>query len=224
MSPNVIQLRQMLSEKFPGARLNWVPSPSVKSNWPTGLPRMDELLQGGLPKGALSEIVCAKSNSGSATLIRELLRRAAGANQIVTLIDGNDSLEVGQMEEGVLSRLLWIRCRAADEALKAADMVLRDGNLPLVLLDLKFNPEKQLRKIPATTWYRFQRLIEETATICVVFTPHTMVGPVQTRLVLNSRFSLAAVESPADVLLQDLKLEISAARQFDEGEWSQSSA
>jgi hypothetical protein len=210
MSPNVIQLRQMLSEKFPGARWNWAEAPAAESHWPTGLPQIDEPLRGGLPQGALAEIVCA--GSGSATLIRELLARAAGQKQIVTLIDGNDSLDVAPIEKTVLSRLLWIRCHSADEALKAADLVLRDGNLSLVLFDLKLNPPRQLRKIPATTWYRFQRLVEETATVCVVFTPHAMVSPAQTRMVLSSGFSLDSVESPAAELARELKLEISDAQ------------
>ncbi len=212
----------MLSEKFPGARWNWTEAPAVENHFATGLPQMDEPLQGGLPKGALAEIVCA--GSGSAALIRELLVRAAGKNQIVTLIDGGDSLDVAPIEETVLSRLLWVRCRSAEEALKAADLVLRDSNLSLVLLDLKLNPQKQLRKIPATTWYRFQRLIEETAAVCLVFTPQAMVSPAQTRMILRSRFSLNSIESPAEALMQDLRLEISDARQFRERELLQNSA
>ena len=51
----------------------------------------------------------------------------------------------------VLSRLLWVRCRGAAEAMKAADLILRDGNLPLVLLDLAGNPPAQFWDIPATT-------------------------------------------------------------------------
>jgi hypothetical protein len=57
MPANVIQLRQMLSERFPGARMS-LQSPAEKNNcWPTGIPQIDNPLQGGLPKGALTEII-----------------------------------------------------------------------------------------------------------------------------------------------------------------------
>src|SRR5207248_3916101 len=120
-------------------------------------------------------------------------------NQIVALIDGRDSFDPASIHESFLSRLLWIRCHSAPEALKAADLVLRDDNLPLVLLDLGLNPET--KRIPATTWYRFQRLIEETATVCLVFTPCPLISCAQARITVRSRFSLDALEADvADVL------------------------
>jgi len=42
---------------------------------------------------------------------------------------------------------------------KATDLLLHDGNLPLVLLDLQFLPSRALRKIPPSTWHRFGRLV-----------------------------------------------------------------
>lgn len=209
---NIIRLRALLSEKFPGVRMRLDGSRTAENRfWPTGLPQIDSPLQGGLPRGALSEIVAAGKNNGSATLIRALLDRAARENQPVALIDGNDSLEVTTLGEPVLSRLLWVRCRTAATALKAADLVLRDHNLPLVLLDLKLNPEKQLRKIPATTWYRFQRLIQETSTVGIVFTPRTLVGPAAARLILGPSFSFPTLEGGATDCLPQLKLEIAEA-------------
>ncbi|HEX3624362.1 MAG TPA: hypothetical protein VH280_02945 [Verrucomicrobiae bacterium] len=44
-------------------------------------------------------------------LIRELLSTGASQNEIIALIDGNDSLDVTQIEGRILSRLLWIRCQ-----------------------------------------------------------------------------------------------------------------
>jgi len=210
MSANVIQLRQMLSEKFPGLRCHLDEQPPVRNFHPTGVAQIDEALGGGLPRGALAEI--AGVGAGSATLIRELLFQTAARNQIAALIDGSDSLDVTQMEEMTLSRLLWVRCHGAEEALRAADLILRDGNLPLVLLDLKLNSERQLRKISPTTWYRFQRLVEETMAICLVITPRPMIAPAQSRLTVHSDFSLDALESDTGKLLRRLKLEISEAR------------
>ena len=111
------------------------------------------------------------------------------------------------MGEAALSRLLWVRCRTAEEAMKAADLILRDANLPLLLMDLKMAPPAQLRRIPATTWYRFQRLVEETEAIGVVFTPSPMISPARVRITLPEQFSLRALESDAGQLLAELRME-----------------
>jgi hypothetical protein len=168
-----------------------------------------------LPKGALTEVVSERRGCGSALLMTAFIRQAFQEKQFAAVVDGNDSLDVTQIEND-LSRLLWVRCQTANEALKATDLLLRDGNLPLVLLDLAANPAAQIRKIPAPTWYRFQRLVEQTSSVCVVLTPRAMVSPARVRIELRSQFSITALESDQDELLRELKLEISETRRFGE--------
>lgn len=212
-SADVIQLRQLLSEKFPGLRMRLDEEAPVEKNWSTGVAALDGALGGGLPKAALTEIVAARS-AGSATLLRQLLGRAAADNRIAVLVDGADSFDVTAMDEPALSRLLWVRCHSAPEAMKAADLVLRDGNLPLVLLDLELNPEA--RRIPSTTWYRFQRLVEETGVGCVVFTSQPMITCARARVTLDSHFSLEALEAGAEQLLRQIRFVVSQARSSTE--------
>lgn len=213
---NIIELRQLLAERFPGLRTRADELSATKQvSWPTGLPQLDTPLRGGLTKGALAEVVAEKHGSGSALLMTALVHRALSENKFVAVIDGQDSLDVTQLGEH-LSRLFWVRCHSTDEALKAADLLLRDGNLPLVLIDLVSNPTAQLRKIPATTWYRFQRLIEQTSTVCIVLAPRLMVAPAQVRITLRSRFSLSALERERQELLRELKMEITETRRFGE--------
>jgi hypothetical protein len=213
---NVIQLRQLLKEKLPDLRLGF-DGLQVQTSWPTGVSQIDEPLQGGLPKGALIEITAGQRGSGSALLMSWLLRRAAQENQIIALVDGHDSFDVTAFDPEVLSRLLWVRCNSAEEALKASDLVLRDGNLSFVLLDLIANPAAQLRKIPATTWFRFQRIVEQTSTVCIVLTPQPMVSPAQVRISPGaSRLSLSTLESEPDTLMKELKLEVSDTRRSRE--------
>lgn len=213
---NIIQLRQLLAERFPGLRTRADELSATRhACWPTGLPQLDQPLRGGFPKGALSEIVAEQHGSGSALLMTALIHRALGENKFTAVIDGQDSLDVTQLGEG-LSRLLWVRCRSTEEALKSADLLLRDGNLPLILLDLVSNPGAQLRKIPATTWYRFQRLIEQTSAVCVVLAPRPIVAPAQVRITLHSRFSLSALEREPQELLRELKVDVTEARRHGE--------
>lgn len=213
---NIIELRQLLRERFPGLRTRADELPAAKhAFWPTGVPQLDGPLRGGLAKGALAEMVAERPGCGSTLLMTALIHRALGENKFTAVIDGQDSLDVTQLGEN-LSRLLWVRCRSTAESLKAADLILRDGNLPFVLLDLASNPAVQLRKIPATMWYRFQRLLEQTSAVCVVMVPRPMVAPAQARITLRSRFSIQALDREPQELLSELKLNIAEARRFGE--------
>lgn len=219
---NVIQLRTLLAEKFPGLRMNLAaPRPENEKVQASGLPQIDRLLRGGFPRGALSEIVAPQSNCGSAALLGALLEHVAGERKIAALIDGNDSFNPATTDAGVLGRLLWVRCRTVTDAVKAADLVLRDANLPLVLLDLTLNAESQLRKIPASTWYRFQRLAEDTGSICIVFTPRRLLARPRTRISLVSQFSLPALEADAAEIHLKLRAKPADARSDTEPEFPQ---
>jgi hypothetical protein len=218
---NVIRLKALLAEKFPGVRMRLEEPRAEHRCLASGLPQIDKPLRGGFPKGALSEIIVSGASCGSATLIRALVEQAARAHEIVTLIDGNDAFNATQPADEALTRLLWIRCRTAADAVKAADLVLRDNNLPLVLLDLKSNPEIQLRKIGAATWYRFQRLVEETGTACLVFTPRRMVAPAQARVCLHQPWTLPSLDHDGAEVLRELTVEAADARQGRELEFTE---
>ncbi len=189
MSAASAQLRTLLAEKFPGIKMR-LGEPGTAAEhehaWPLDLAQRNAAWPATLPKGVLTEVVALGNNSGSACLMQSLLDCAARENQIIALIDGSDSLDVTQIEPPILARLLWVRCRSTAEAVKAVDLVLRDRNFSLVLLDLKLNSAAQLRKIPANVWYRLQRLIEKTATVCVVFTPQILVSSTRRRLTLQA--------------------------------------
>jgi hypothetical protein len=205
-----MQLRQMLREKFPGLVTSADQLPvQYREGWQTGITKLDERLGGGFPKSALSEVIAPRTICGSALLLVQLLYRAASQNQFTALIDGCDSFDAAAVEQSTLSRLLWVRCHNVDEALKATDLVLRDGNLPVVLLDLVLNPAAELRKIPAPTWYRFQRIIEESGTTFIVFTPRAMVMPAEARVTLCPRFDFCAFERTPNELVGQLDFEIS---------------
>jgi hypothetical protein len=209
ISGDVVHLRQLLAERFPQTR-TWTESAAAKtqSGWPTGLAPLDALLQKGLPKGAITELVSAKSGSGSALVLRAILRQAYESRQLIALIDGLDCFDATTLPQPVLSRLLWLRCQTAEQALKAADIVLRDRNLPVVILDLKMNPVAQTQKIAPTAWYRLQRLAQQTATALLVLTARPMVGNADARLMLENRFGLDATSQNESALLAQLKFDL----------------
>ncbi len=105
-----------------------------------------------------------------------------------------------------MQNLLWIRCHNAMEAVKAADLLLRDGNFPLVILDLVLNAVDELRKIPQTSWYRLQRLVEPIATAFLVLTRRNMVSSAQLKLMLDNSWTLDQLDN-CDVV-SELKIHV----------------
>ena len=216
---NIIQLRQLLQEQFP--HLRSLPGPSslqTQPCYPTGLPQIDNLLHGGLPKGEIIELASTQAGSGNGLIIQCLLRQAYDMRQWIALIDGQDCFDPSSLDQAVLSRLLWVRCGDADQALKAGDLLLRDGNLPLVLMDLQINPAAQLRRIPTSTWYRFQRIIEANETTLLVFTPRALVSKAHVRLSLQSSFAIESLSQSAEMLLPQIKIKLTRRRSTSSGQ------
>ena len=93
-----------------------------------------------------------------------------------------------------MRHLLWIRCRKALDSVKAADFLLRDGNFPLVIVDLVLNSLEELRKIPQTSWYRLQRLVEAAPTACLIINRQSLVSSARLKIVLENSWTLEALE------------------------------
>lgn len=183
-------LRHLLAERFPH-----LPS-AVEGQFQTGQSLLDTVLGDGLPKGAITEITSPSLSAGSASLIAGLVRAAGEARYFMALIDGRDSFDPEPLAHPSLRHLLWIRCQKAIDAIKAADLLLRDGNFPLVLLDLVLNSPNELQKVPATNWYRLQRLVEPTSTSFLVFSRRSMVASARLKLVLENQWTLPTLEQP----------------------------
>jgi hypothetical protein len=203
---NIVQLRDLLGERFPQVRMGLAEKSLIRPCFATGLAQIDGLLEGGLAKGQITEFISSPAQSGGALVLRRILRLAGRHQQRTALIDGSDGFDPGALTNDLLAHLLWVRCRDAAQALKATDLVLRDGNLPLVLLDLHHNPAVQLRKIPGTTWYRLQRIIEPTPATLLVLTPRALVSSAETRLAVAAEFGLPSLQQTEDDLVAGLKI------------------
>ena len=185
----LIDLRKLLAEWFPH------PAPAPASVLPTGLQFLDQAIGGGFPKRAITELIAPKLSAGSASLIHALLLSAQREQHFIALIDGADSFDPGSSDNSALRHLLWIRCRKAFDAIKAADFLLRDGNFPLVIVDLVLNSAEELRKIPQTSWYRLQRLAEAVPTACLVINRQSQVSSAQLKMVLDNSWTLTDLEN-----------------------------
>jgi len=204
VSDKIIHLRQLMAEQCKGFSL-----PEQKT-YPTGLSALDEI---GLPRGAVTEIVTSGPSTPGATLLfYATLHALLQKGESVILVDGKDAFVPNGVSPSGLRHLLWVRCHQAWEALKAADLAVRDGNIPLVILFLSLNPPGELRKIPATSWHRLQLLAEKSAATVLVFSPQAQVGCAKLRLSVEGAFPLKKLHVDRDGLLPALSLQVARRR------------
>jgi hypothetical protein len=103
------QIEANLAKRIPSAL---TPSPKIAyAVAPTGIREIDELLQGGFPIGALSEVVGPEC-SGRTSLALTFVANLTQAGKVCAWVDVSDTLHPESAAAlGVdLSRLLWIRC------------------------------------------------------------------------------------------------------------------
>jgi recA bacterial DNA recombination protein len=136
----------------------------------TGIGALDDLLGGGWPVGALSEL-CGRRSSGRTAVLYAALASAIAAGHTVALVDSGGALDPRRAAEAgiALDRLLWIRCAAA-QALKAADLLLTAGGFGLLALDLGEG------RVNGSAWNRLKHAAERQQTAVLVATPWRTVG------------------------------------------------
>lgn len=190
-------LRRQLAERFPT-----VPR-TMGRVLATGIATLDEAT-GGLPLSAVTEIVCAAPSCGSHLLLGQLLAATRATRTRVALIDSTDSFDPSSFNEDLLAHLVWVRCASTSAALNAADLLTRDANLGLVFLDLRRAPAADLRRTPATQWYRLQRAVEPSDLALVVTTPRASVPSAQLRLQLTTSHEVSALDRERHLLTTEL--------------------
>ncbi len=174
-------LRRLLAEKYPAAERK--PGGIL----PTGLAPVDAV-EGGLRRAALTEL--SGATGSGALFIHAMLRAVSREKCLAALVDAARSFEPEGCASSALTRLLVVLCEDPAQAVKAVDLLLRDGNLSLVLLDLQAAPVRLIRRIHASAWHRLQRLVEQTSSALVVLTPQPMVEGARVRIALPGRCSL----------------------------------
>jgi len=169
--------------------------------WPTGCPSVDEAV-GGLRKGGINEF-CGSTGSG-ALLLEALLREADRAGWYLALVDAADAFDPTQYAGALLRRMLWVRCQEARQAVRVADLLVRDGNLPLIVLDLQAagTAGVPLRGVPSSTWHRYARLMESGGglTTLLVLSRRPMVEGAALRLHCENRWSPEGLGEPREAL------------------------
>ena len=141
----------------------------VVETLPTGVTEVD-VLTGGLPRGAITEIF-GPASSGRTSLMYSMLAYASKHEETCALVDTNDVFAPAVATAAGIDfdRLLWIRCGGnLEHAFKAVDLLLHAGGFGLVMLDLGDVAGKEARRIISSWWYRFRRTVEDRPTVLTV--------------------------------------------------------
>lgn len=195
---------------------------------PTGIDDIDRAL-GGVPLGAITELVGPRFISAGQKSVQAQLLARATQEHVCALVDVTDSFDPKSAQAiGVnLHRLLWVRCsgremKGLEQAFKSADLLLQgSGGFGVIIIDLAGLPERFVRKIPLTTWFRFRGIIEKQETALVFSTPcgvtSTCSELVLALSIQDVRWSQPAERSPSHARVfagYDFEAEIARKRSF----------
>ncbi len=177
---------------------------------PTGLPGLDARLGGGFPRGRLSEL-CGAPSSGRTSLATTLLAETLARGSLAAWIDPADAFDPGSAaaclagrEAGeALRRLLWVRARSEQEAIRCAERILQTEGFELVGLDLAHArgraPRGAVRGIRESGWIRLARLAAHGQGALVVLSETPQAGS-RAELVLEMQRRRARFSGPPALL------------------------
>lgn len=154
------------------------------------------------PEGALSEVI----GTGLGMLVAHLLEREKGVDFPELVLVDSDCFDPASFSTDACSRLLWVRCATTGEMLKATDLLVRDGNIPFVLLDTCGIDSRELRRLPTAIWWRLKLAAETTNCRLVVLSLQPHVPCASLRIALEARLSLEDFDHPRRGLLERLEV------------------
>jgi hypothetical protein len=185
----------------------------------TGVPGLDELLFGGLPRGQVSEIH-GPASSGRTGIALAVTARATRTGALAVWIDPQDRLDPRSASDAgvALDRLLWLRGAAASRgsllaAVSAAGTLLGSGLFELVVVDLGGIGRPGLQRLPGATWIRLQRMVEsQPGALLLVADAHVAHGPAGVSLALRGAGASWSGDPGPGRLLRGLTAEVKAGR------------
>jgi len=173
-------LRAQIEQKIPTAFRLY--RRAAQGTISTGIASLDRAVEG-IPRHALTEI-CGRSfgSSGKSSILLSLLAQAT-REHFCALVDAGDGFDPasGQAAGIYFPRLLWVRCGKTkvklpplEQAFKVADILLQSNGFGLIAVDLSAMPERVVRKVPLSSWFRFSRVVEKQscALVFVEQEPH----------------------------------------------------
>jgi hypothetical protein len=200
VSPALEVLRKQMREKFPQAH-------GVRADGVAAVEQGKPFRAEAFPMGAISEVVPVGPVAGISLMIAGLLGdpEEASPHPELVLVDGSDAFDPASFTGIACSKMLWVRCRSAMEMIKAADLLVHDGNMSLVLLDSCGLPRRDLVGLAAAVWWRLKLAVERNGGRLVVMATAPLVPCASLRLSLSAELSLHDFDCSRDELLERLQ-------------------
>lgn len=136
---------------------------------PSGLPPLDAVLGGGVPRGRISEVT-GPQTSGKTSLLLALLAAATRRGEVVAYVDLADALHPASVAAAGadVQRVLWVRPPSLTDGLRCTELLLHAGGFALVAFDLGALPPRPFR---TRVWPRLLHAAEQSHTALVVLAP-----------------------------------------------------
>jgi len=215
-----VQLEPVSLREIVGEGVRWAAG-TDRDTLGTGIDHFDRALGGGLPTGVLCEFVASAPSSGGQTVLLHLLEEARKERRFAALVDGANAFDPQTAPPALIEHLLWVRCRSVEQALRAADVLLRDENLGMVIVDLRDCAGWALKRTRSTVWYRLQRLAGRWEGTLVVFTPRPMIPSAQIRVAFAGRLSAVQCDANLAEVARGLEFDVLRLRKQEMGNFPQ---
>ncbi len=176
-----IQIETALAHRVPAAFTLKIKE--APKRFTTGLPELDSILGGGLPRGSITEI-SGSSSMGKTSFGLASVAAITQSGAACAWVDVSDALspESAAAASVELRRLLWLRTSIEgnrgkgkswsrlEQALKATDLLLQAGGFAAIVLDMSDVLPLHAMRIPLATWYRFRLAAEQARTALLLLT------------------------------------------------------
>ena len=140
----------------------------------SGVACIDALLDGGWPRGRVSEVLGPLS-SGKTSLVLTLLAATTRRGEVVACVDLADALHPESIARAGadLQRVLWVRPPSVTDGMRCTELLLQAGGFGVVVLDLG---TVLPRRLCSHVWPRLLRVAEQSDTAVVVLAPQRVAG------------------------------------------------
>jgi hypothetical protein len=170
----LLSTERLAALRLPGTVRLGSPAVEPVGRLGTGIDALDELLEGGLPRGHLSEIVGAVSSGGTA-LLWALLAATTRRGEVAAVVDLPDALHPRALRTAGadLGRVLWVRPPSLPVGLKCTELIAGAGGFGLVVLDLSL---PGIQRLPLHVWPRLGGIARRTGTALAVLARQRVAG------------------------------------------------
>ncbi|MBI1813874.1 MAG: hypothetical protein HYR72_02735 [Deltaproteobacteria bacterium] len=166
--------RLLAALTLPGTVRVGVADPPVR-RLATGLPRLDAALDGGLPRGRLTELT-GPVTSGKTSVLLACLAAATQRGEVTALIDLPDCLHPATAHaSGIeLTRLLWVRPPSLPAALRCTELLLEAGGFGFIAVDI--GAASHHRPLRAPVWPRLAQAARRSDAALAIVADHRLAG------------------------------------------------